>query len=257
VEALAALGHRATLFLIPQLAEEQAKLVKGLERDGAELGMHVHPANTDLGFPGQVGQLPPEEQHEVLRISRDRIAQALGAPPIGYRSGCFSASDATFGILADLGFTHGSVSLPGRNLPDIAAEWPGAAPFAHWAARGDRLSAGDLPFLEAPTAMDLRDVERDPSEIGDARHLRIEREGILDWGPSLIRHYISRQNHTGQDPKTLVVMTHNTREYADPDDPMRRTVEHLATTIEECAEEAGLQLAPVTLAQLRALVGEP
>ncbi len=251
VEALAARGHKATLFLIPRVAEVQAPLLLDLQAAGADLGMHMHPQNTDMGYAGHLGQLSPELQREALRSGRDRIQDALGRAPTSFRPGCFSAGDETFAILADLEFTQGSVSLPGRVLPDVGALWNGAQPFAHWASATHCTDAGDLPFLELPTAVDLDDVSKGPGETGDAVHLRLERDGILDWGPDLIRRHLARQIEDEWWLKSLVVMTHNTREYGDPMDQYRRNLEGLADAIEVAAREAGLAMVPATLAQVR------
>ena len=212
VHALAERGHRVTLFLIPRLAEVQAELLIGLREAGAELGMHMHPQTADLGYDKYLGQYSAEEQRHILREGRDRIRAAVGGAPVSFRPGNFSASDDTFGVLVELGFTHGSVSLPGRALPDFAAVWVGAEAFAHYACATNRLQAGELSFLELPCAVDLREVMGPASQPGDVQHLRLEREGIAEWGPDLIRRHLTRQVETGRLPKCLVVMTHNTRD---------------------------------------------
>lgn len=252
VEALAARGHRVTLFLIPRLAEAQADVVKQLGEAGAELGMHMHPQTSDLGHDRHLGEFAADEQRELLRAGRERIEAAVGEAPTSFRPGCFSATDETFGLLAELGFTQGSVSLPGRALPDYAAVWKRAAPFAHWASEVSRLAAGKLPFLELPTATDLRDLNGPEKAPGDARHLRLEREGILEWGPDLIRRHLARQVELEWWLKSLVVMTHNTREYGDPADQYRRNLEGVADAIEDAAGKAGLTVRAATLAEIGA-----
>lgn len=121
VDALAARGHRATLFLIPRLAEKQPEIVLELGAAGADLGMHMHPETIDYGHDHHLGQLSPAIQEILLRTGRDRVAEALGQAPTSFRPGCFSASDHTLPILWELGFTQGSVSLPGRASPQTSA----------------------------------------------------------------------------------------------------------------------------------------
>lgn len=251
VEALAAHGHRVTLFLTPRVAEQQADIVLDLAARGAEPGMHLHPQTTDFGQDAHLGQLSAEVQRELLTRGRDRIAAALGDSPTAFRPGCFSASDDTFPILADLGFTHGSVSLPGRNLPDVGAVWTAAVPFAHRASATDRCAAGDLPFVEIPSAVDLRDVDGPDSGTGDARHVRLERDGCAEWAGELISRYLGRQVEVQLPVKSLVVMTHNTRRYDDPQDQYRQTLEAVVEAIEQAVEVVGLKLQPATLAEVQ------
>lgn len=252
VEALADRGQRSTLFLIPRLAEAQAELLVELREAGAELGMHMHPQTADFGYDRYLGQFPRDEQREILRAGRDRIQAAVGEPPVSFRPGNFSASDDTFGLLVELGFTQGSVSLPGRVLPDFAAVWAGAEPFAHWASASDRLRAGGLDFLELPCAAELRELDGPPGGSGDVRHLRLEREGFREWAPDLMERHLARQVEMEWWLKSLVVMTHNTRDYGDPDEPCRRNLEGLADAIERAAARAGLTVRPATLAEIGA-----
>lgn len=254
VESLARHGHRATLFLTPLVAEHQADIARDLQSQGAEAGMHLHPQTADFGLDRHLGQLADETQEQLLREGRDRVAAAVGTPPTSFRPGCFSASDATYPILADLGFTAGSVSLPGRNLPEVGAIWPGAEPFAHWVDAEHRCRAGNLPFLEMPTCADLGDVERGPHVTGDACHLRLERDGILEWGPTLLREHVLRQIEMDWWLKTLVIMTHNTREYGSADESARQALECLVKALADVTSEFGLEMRPATLGEIREIV---
>lgn len=254
VEALAARGHRATLFLIPRTGEVQADVVRELMAQGAEAGMHLHPQTADYAVDAHLGQLPPATQRALLASGRDRLEAALGVRPVAFRPGCFSASDATYPILAELGFTVGSVSLPGRKLPGVGADWAGAEPFAHWACADDRLAPGALPFLELPTAVDLSDVPGPASGEGDARHLRLERPGIVEWAPELIRRHLAAQLEAEAAIKSIVVMTHSTREYGDPTEPARMGLEAVADAIDAAAADLGLTVHPATLGEVRAMV---
>lgn len=106
VDALGTRGHRATLFVIPRLAEALPRPVRELGAAGADLGMHMHPQTTDLGYDLHLGQLPAEKQRNLLLRGRDRVAAVAGQAPTSFRSGCFSGTWETFAILLDLGFTR-------------------------------------------------------------------------------------------------------------------------------------------------------
>jgi peptidoglycan/xylan/chitin deacetylase (PgdA/CDA1 family) len=246
VAALAARGHKTTLFLIPRLAEALPEVVRDLGAAGADLGMHLHPQTSDLGYDCHLSQLPPETQRALLQQGRDRVATITGQAPTSFRPGCFSASWETFLILADLGFTQGSVMLPGRNSPAVGAVWVNETPFAQWKA-----GPGETRFLELPTAAALNQIGPHRQAPCDPDHLRLEREGIADWGPGLIRDYVRYQVEHDWWLKSVVVMTHDTRYYDDPADPYRRNLELIADALAAAAEEFDLALTPATLAEVR------
>jgi peptidoglycan/xylan/chitin deacetylase (PgdA/CDA1 family) len=247
VEALAARGQRATLFLIPRLAEGLPEVVRDLGAAGADLGLHMHPQTTDFGYSEHLGLLPAATQRTLLAKGRDRVAAVTGQAPTSYRSGCFSATWETFPILTDLGFTQGSVTLPGRNQPGLGAVWANDPPCAHW-----RGGAAGRAFLELPTAAALDEIGPHREAPCDPRHLRLERDGLADWGPGLIRDLVRWQIEHDWWLKSVVVMTHNTRCYDDPNDPYRRNLELIADAIAATAQDFGLELTPATLAQVRA-----
>jgi len=250
VQRLAELGHRATLFLIPRVAESQPELLAELRAAGADLGMHMHPQTTDIGINAYLGELSRDEQLALLGQGRDRIVQALGQAPVSFRAGNFSASDDTHPVLAELGFIADSTPLPGRVMPDLAAVWSGAEPFVHRACATSRLQAGELSLLVCPTAVDLTCAAGEVEPPLEAPHLRLERAGILEWGPPLLEAHLRRQVELELPLKSLVVMTHNTRDYADPAEPARQALDGIAQALAGEAQRLGLRLRAVTLAGL-------
>jgi len=252
VESLAARGHKATLFLIPHLAEGLPEVVRELGAAGADLGLHLHPQTTDLGYDRHLGQLPEETQRLLLEQGRDRVAAVIGQAPTSFRPGCFSSTWETFPILLDLGFTQGSVMLPGRNSPERGAVWANEVPFAHW-----RQSRAGEQFLDVPTTAALDQIGPHREALCDPDHLRLERGGIADWGPGLIRDYVRYQAEHDWWLKSVVVMTHDTRYYDDPADVHRQNLERIADAIEAVAEECHLDLVPATLAEVQCELWAP
>ncbi|MEN6545818.1 MAG: polysaccharide deacetylase family protein [Armatimonadia bacterium] len=240
VEALSARGQQVTLFVTPRLAEKQAPVVLDLIAAGAEPGLHLHPQTIDLGYTRHLGQLPPPIQRNLLRVSLDRVERAIGRRPTSFRPGCLSATRETLDLLVELGFTQGNLTLPGRNLPDLAALWANADPFANRPVPG---------FLELPITVHLDDLNSQ-GHAGDPRHLRLERDDIAAWAPDLIRRYLQRQMELALPLKTLHVMTHNTRDYAAPADPARQSLEAVADLITAAAAEVGLQVQPIAMRDL-------
>lgn len=256
VEHLHGRGHRTTLFLIPEVAEVQRDMLLELAALGADLGSHYHPQVLDCGYDGFLGEFDYPLQRQMLGECRDRFQAALGFPPTSFRGGNFSASDHTFPILSELGYRQGSVSLPGRETSAIASWWAGAEPWAHWAHETDRLRAGSLPFLELPCTAHPDDLDQEV-EPAVARHLRIESPDVRQWAPEIVARNLDDQLRADHWMKTIIVMTHDTRRYADPDDQYRQTLEWLVELIEGAVADRGLELVPATLKELRATAGEP
>jgi len=255
VEALRRRGQAVTLFPVPRLAEVQADILTDLQAEDCELGMHYHPQTIDCGYDGYIAELTAAEQEQMLTDGYRRITDALGTPPQSFRSGNFSASDSTFAVLTQIGFRQGSVSMPGRVLPQYAAEWPGAIPFAHRASATDRLVAGNLDFWEMPTCTDVTQLQ--PAQTPtDARHIRLETGGVTEWGPRILHRYVQAMVQQAWVPKVVVVMTHNTQEYGQPDCPARQALEQICDALEATIADFDLQMRPMTLADIGATLRE-
>jgi len=249
-------GYRATLFLVPETAQTLSHVAQDLARAGVDIGSHMHPQDTHLGYDGFLGEFDYEMQLEILADGRDRFAQAVGFPPTSFRPGNFSASDDTFPALVELGYRQGSVSLPGRQNSEIAACWGGAEPFAHWASADDHRRAGRLDFLELPCTAHPGDVSN-TAEGFEARHIRFERENLREYGEQVITQSLDLQIAQDHWLKSLIVMTHDTREYGDPNELAQQHLEWILDVIEEAVADRGLQLIPATLKEIRAAAGDP
>ncbi len=250
VGRLTELGHKVTLFPVARLAEVQADLFAEMREAGADIGMHLHPQTTDLGFDEHLGQLAADQQRELIFSCRDRIAEATGEIPVSFRSGCLSISDDTYPLLADAGFIADSSPVPGREMPDLSACWAGAEPFAHRASATDHRAEGDLPLMVFPIAANL-EMARTATEVPRCnQHLRLERPGILRWAPGLIDAHVRAQIERDVFLHSLVVMTHNTREYDVSEESARVALEAVSEAIAHTAETTGLRLQTVTLAEL-------
>jgi hypothetical protein len=116
----------------------------------------------------------------------------------------FSASDATFGTLAELSFRQGSLSNPGRRVTRQAADWSGAETDAHYADQSSRLRRGDLPFLELPVTTDATRVRG-----GVAPDLAIENGTLDDWHRPLIESQLKRMDSEQLPFKALCFYTRN------------------------------------------------
>ena len=155
-------GYPVTLFAHPEVAVAQPGLLLELQEAGACLGMHLHPYKfDDARYPRDLGYFTAEQQTDLISSASKVWSDALGQHPRYFRGGVFSANDATFGVLAELGFHGGSVSCPGRVLPEAMAIWAGAELYPHRANLSFRQIEGDSDFVEVPISVDTsRPMER-------------------------------------------------------------------------------------------------
>jgi hypothetical protein len=155
VEAADNEGYPVTLFAHPEVARAQTDLLLELQSAGACLGMHLHPYKfDDRRYPRDLGGFDGDQQRALLCDATEVWSEALGQHPRYFRGGVFSANDDTFGVLADLGFEGGSLSCPGRVLPQAMAVWAGAELYPHRANLSFRQISGDSDFIEVPISVD-------------------------------------------------------------------------------------------------------
>jgi hypothetical protein len=245
-DLLQSMGYPATLFLSAACAEEQAPLLEELAERKIELGLYVHPPTLEGSrkprFSRHLGNYNAADQRALIESATDRFYDAIGSRPHSFRAGAFSASDATFQVLYELGFRQGSLSIPGRNLPRDAISWNGAEPRPHYVNPSDRLHSGSLPFLELP-------VTSDPERFyvrGLSYELCIENSSVEDWHRPLIENTLERLEAEQAPFRTLCLFTHSGLAYYRNDDQHSITVERLLEYLDTLTSR--YELVPTTLA---------
>jgi hypothetical protein len=220
-EELANLGFHATLFIVPDTATQQSEIFRDLETSTeAELGLHIHPQcwgdrYQDLDAYEYFGGYSGAEQRDFLEGASDQWETAIGRRPRSFRGGNFSANDETFQALVDVGFTHGSVSQPGRMVTRYRAVWADAVWDVHRPHRAFRGSKGDLPFVEVPLTSDRRRTDH-WTGVGDVRIEGATAVEIIDAA----RHEVTRQVEEGVSIKHVCILTHNFVNYWSDDEGM-------------------------------------
>lgn len=236
-------SYPATLFVSTGCAEEHGPLMEELIWRGVELGLHVHPPNLDAErFTRHLGEYGAEEQRAIVEEAVERFYDAVGVRPRSFRSGAFSASNATFQVLYQLGFRQGSLSIPGRDLPREAVCWSDAELDPHYVDPANRLSAGTLPFLELPVTSDPNNFYRQ----GHPSDLCIENSTVDDWHRPLIEQQLARMAEANVPFRTLCLYTQSGLAYYEDDNKHSVTVEGLLDYFDELAEQ--YELTPITLA---------
>lgn len=250
-EILAVEGQRATFFIVPAAAARHRELWRDVAGGGCELGLHVHPQSLgDRSRTEHLGAYGREEQFAILRQARDRWQDALGRAPRAFRPGMFSADDATFGVLADLGFTHGSVSAPQWVAPHWQVDWGRTCPWVHRAHRDSRLLRGDLDFVEAPATQDPSRIWQAEGRMSLPTALWVETGDDAGHGLT-IRSALDAMLAADPPLLSLVALTHNNVDYFSPDSPQIAALRGMIHHARQAADERGLQLTPATLGKIR------
>ena len=246
-------GYPVTLFFTPQCAQMHSPFVDELLGTDMEVGLYVQPQSLARGHYSRfLGQYDVETQAEIVTLALQQFRDSIGMRPQSIRTGMFSASDATFGVLYGLGFRQGSVSNPGRRVSKHAAVWTGAVRDAHYVRRDSRLDPGDLPFFELPITTDA-----DQEHGGLAPDLMVEHGSFEKWQLPLIDGQLRRLETTDVRFKALCIVTRNCFTYHNRSDPARVTLDAILAYLESLEEgrdgHPAYEVRPTTLANAHLL----
>jgi hypothetical protein len=248
-------GYPVTLFIVPDAATEQRSLFRALSKEGHECGMHFHnqswrdhwktPESYDY-----LGGYTGDEQKALLSESLSQTADALSFAPLAFRPGNFSANDESFKAIVGAGFTHGSVSQPGRCAPRVKAVWSGAPLTVHRAHPSFRLIPGKLDFVEVPATSDQS--RRDHwTGVGDIRFEDADADRIK----KALRQEIGQQVSEKAPLNHVCLYTHNFVQYwPDSGGESRSRLGVLKETLAalpEIANDFGLSVKGATTSMVR------
>jgi hypothetical protein len=254
VEILSSYGLPATLLVHPEVAGYHTELLLDYEQSGHCLGLHLHPYKlAGGGYRRDLGAYPAEEQQRMVGAACRRWKEIIGRHPLFFRAGYFSANDMTFGVLEDLGFLGGGVSIPGRILQGHQSVWAGAADYPHRVDRAFRLSPGRSSFIEVPVSVDYRR----PVVHGAAGEIGFEWPYIasLDYDSAAVVTDILERFHEDMPATPVFVMdVHNDQPLDDPEHPCSRNLRLILDTLGARAREHGAKLTGMTLRELCPLV---
>ena len=253
VEAAAAAGFPVTLFVHPEVAVAHVDLLHDLRSSGTCLGLHLHPYKfAGDRYEHDLGAYTGDDQRSILSEAIAVWENALGFRPLYLRAGYFSANDSTVGVLQSLGFKGGSLSNPGRILPDHASVWSGAHPYPHRAHDAFRLLAGDSDFIEVPVSVAFsRPVKR-----GHAGEQGFEWPYIPHTydHAEVIGDILDRFRKDKPAFGTIVTDTHNDQDYTDPDHTSRRNLDTILNAIVTGCDVRKLTPTGITIDRLCDLV---
>ena len=227
---------RGSFEVLPSDIEPHAAIYRDLRQRGHEIGLHVHPA-TD-GYEEFLGVYGPDMQRQILGEATDRHAQVMGRPPESIVVGYASINDYTYGVLCELGYRHGTCSIPTRVLPECASIHGGSPLDTHYAHAYNRSLVGDLDFVEIPVTVDPE------SRMWGGKHPQDLRVELVDaknhW--YTINKAIERQIAQDVSIKCLRPLTHNIFDFSDPHDFRHQTLIGMIEHIQAIAAAHDLQI---------------
>lgn len=237
---------RATLFVLPEDAAAYPDLLRELDGQGFQVGLHFHPQ--EEGYSDFCGAYTAESQRQMYNDALKKFADAVGFSPKTFRTGSCSANDSTFPVTAELGFDCCSHSMPGRNMTQLRSNWVSGPQDVHYAHPANRLLEGGLDLVEVP-------VTTDPDSMlwsgGHPQDLRVE---LFDGKNQrfMIDKMLAREKARPRPVKAIVALTHNTYEYGDPADFRRQTIERMVSDFTELADKHDVNPVPATISQIAA-----
>lgn len=235
---------QATLFVLPGDAVAYPGLLGELAEQGFQVGLHCHPQ--EEGHDDFCGAYAADAQRKIYDDAIKKFADAVGFAPKTFRTGSFSANDATFPVTAELGFTSCSHSCPGRNMTQLRSNWANSPQNVHFANPANRLLEGGLDLVEVPVATDP------DSMLWSGQHPQDLRVELFDAKNQrfMIDKMLAREKARPQPVKAIVALTHNIFEYDNRADFRRQTIEQMITDFNELADKHDLHLIPATIDQI-------
>ena len=259
VEIAARYGLPVTLFVHPEAAVAQSPMFQELERNGACLGLHMHPWKYSLWrhagrkYMAHYGGLSVIEQKELLAEASAIWAEAIGHLPEYFRPGTFSANDAIFQVLEAQGFRGGSCTAPGRVIPEMQAIWTGGQPDPHRANAIFRQALGALNFANMPLSADFSRPLAGPGGRGMYADFRPD----VDWPGqydvsyrTIATNIVAQVRERAPSVPVLNSITHNHYAYRDATDPVYRRLRVMLDEMMAACEATALRPVGTTLKEV-------
>lgn len=250
-------GEGATLFVYPDVAQEQNHLYRELADTGVEIALHLNGlrySRLTAGRAKWLGAMPRDEQRDALRMAKHDLEDAIGKPCLGYRACYGSANDDTFPICEELGFQWSS-NASSRYRMEFHANWSGSWPYPRHAHRNSKLIPGDLRLYEIPVTsgrsifydgdpgqpLDLR-VESLPSKLGEDRHQlrKVIEENIIE---------MERRNVP---VRAIIGASHNTNPFGNAATHQAQNLDWIVRHAHELTVKRGCEFVPAAFGDIRA-----
>ena len=118
LDLLDATSTKATFFVLGDVAESFPELVREIDRNGHEIGVHGY---SHIVF----SRMNPNQARNEVRRAKLLLEDTTGSAVVGHRAPCFSISEQTawaLDVLLEAGFEYDSSIMP---CSGIGYGWPG------------------------------------------------------------------------------------------------------------------------------------
>jgi hypothetical protein len=156
-------------------------------------------------------------------------------------------------VLSELGFKGGSVSIPGRVLPEAYAVWAGAEPYPHRANLNFRQVKGESGFVEIPVAVSYQrpTARGDRGEQGyEWLYIPSNKYNHRAVVHDLLERFLTDSPSFG----TIVTDTHNNMDFSDPEHHATKKLRIILEAIRTDCQQMKLPPVGTTVERLRDLV---
>lgn len=247
-DVLEEMGCKGTFIVIPSEFQANGPIYREMAERGHEVGLHIHPV--EQGYEEFLGVYGFDDQVKIISEGIEIFADCMGRKPLSFTPGYCSANDHTYPALEALGFKHGTVSLPTRNLPQCACVWGNSPLDIHYPHRYNRCLVGDVDFVDIPHTLDP------DSRLWGGAHpqdLRIELVDAKNHWYTIYKS-VKRQITAGDSipVKHLRAGTHNIFDYSDKHNFRRETLYGVIAAARQICEQEGCELVPATSEEIAA-----
>lgn len=242
-------GLKGNFAVIPSDIKAHAAIYRDIAAQGHEVGLHLHPA--DQGYEEFLGVYGFEDQKKIIKEAADVFFRHMRFLPASFTPGYASANDHTFSVLEALGFRHGTVSIPTRNLPQCACIWGNSPQAVHYPHHSNRALTGNVDFVEIPCTVDPE------SRMWGGAHPQDLRVELVDaknhW--YTINKNVARQVQAGDGipVKHIKIVTHNIFDYSDTGNFRRETLLGMIAAMRDICAKEDCRMIPATNADIAAV----
>jgi len=239
-------GMKGTFVVIPSDIKVHSLIYKYLEKQGHEIGLHVHPKQQ--GYSEFLGVHSYEDQVKILTEGIDIFEQCMGKKPECFTPGYASANDYTFTALETVGLKHGFVSMPTRTLSQCASVWGNSPLDAHYPHRYNRCLTGDVDFVDVPVTIDPDSRMWGGLHPLDLRVELVDAKNHYYTIEKAVKRLIAAD--TAIPVKYIKVLTHNIFDYSDKTDFRRKTLFGIIQASRKIFKQYKCELVPCTTAEI-------